>query len=475
MSISGVEAHHTPQVKLCYICREEEHYDSACAILGLLPLLMIIADPSNPPVAWVHPCQCTLVAHESCLLNWVRSAQQDAARARNALKCPQCGAIYKIESDNPFVLRLLNNLNASISMAGKAVTVFGAVSVVVSCGFGTSYELVLARPPDSLCRAVYLAHVVRSVRCPGVLGEGNVRFIDTASSRTYSSRFLARYEVLLTDDPINWPWHAFLNLPLIPLSLILSRTRYFDSVPIYPLYLAWTTTPAQALLADNSRLSSMANYTVQPVLRWPPSPLMVALSMPFVTRLYRQLMTRMKHWLLGPQPTENLPLRRIELALNEGGPALHVRIAADLEPEDEHEHDDGAEAAEPAAGGAVEGEGGAQEERVEDPVAVAEQTVRVTGTSLGRFIGGALMIPKISNWMGSVLLSLSQRSTWLRKFLGVRPPLRFGRDWAGAGPLVGDIDWRRGSVLHQLGTNLRTLIGVLCGGTKVWVDADPVW
>ena len=58
-----------------------------------------IQGPAEPRVQWVHPCKCTLVAHESCLLNWGSSAQQDAARAKNALKCPQCGAQYEIESD----------------------------------------------------------------------------------------------------------------------------------------------------------------------------------------------------------------------------------------------------------------------------------------------------------------------------------------------------------------------------------------
>ena len=85
---------------------------------------------------WVHPCTCTLVAHESCLLNWIRSAQQDASRSRNALKCPQCGAVYEIESDNPFMLRLLNNVSTSVSLAGRVVTVFGMIGVVVSCSFG---------------------------------------------------------------------------------------------------------------------------------------------------------------------------------------------------------------------------------------------------------------------------------------------------------------------------------------------------
>ncbi len=53
-------------------------------LVHLLPFTVL--GPQNPPVAWDHPCNSTLVAHESCLLAWIQSAQQDAARAGNALK-----------------------------------------------------------------------------------------------------------------------------------------------------------------------------------------------------------------------------------------------------------------------------------------------------------------------------------------------------------------------------------------------------
>jgi hypothetical protein len=47
------------RTKLCYICREEEDADAAAA-----------------SAAWVHPCgACMLVAHEDCLLQWMRGAQ----------------------------------------------------------------------------------------------------------------------------------------------------------------------------------------------------------------------------------------------------------------------------------------------------------------------------------------------------------------------------------------------------------------
>ena len=95
-------------------------------------------DPEDPPRAWTHPCSCTLVAHESCLLQWIKAAQQDPAKANNALKCPQCGATYELESDNPRILRLLNAINSVLSAAGKAATVMGVVSLATSFGFSKS-------------------------------------------------------------------------------------------------------------------------------------------------------------------------------------------------------------------------------------------------------------------------------------------------------------------------------------------------
>ncbi|EKM52705.1 uncharacterized protein PHACADRAFT_261299 [Phanerochaete carnosa HHB-10118-sp] len=420
------------RVKLCWICRDEEYHDQ----------------PSEPRVQWVHPCRCTLIAHESCLLNWIRSAQQDASRSPNALKCPQCGARYEIRSENPFPLRLLNHINTSISLAGRAVTVFGFATVVVSCGFGMYVML-----------TSYGAYAVQE--------------------------FLGKemFDLLLTDDPTNWPWHAFINLPLIPISLVATRTKYFDTAPVFPLYLAWTTSPVAQIMTDKVRLADLASYPQQALLRWPPSPIMVSFCLPIVARLYRRLMRRVRGWVLGPQPAQDLPLRRIELALNEGGPALHVRIAADLNaPDGAHRQGAAAPAPVPAPAPAPADDQQQQQQQqqqppannLDDPVAAAEQTVRVTGTSLGRFIGGALMIPKLSNWMGAVLLGLSRHSVLLRRLLGVRPPLRLGAH----SPRVryGNAGWPpEGGLLHQLGTNLRVVLNVICGGTKVWAEADPVW
>ena len=38
---------------------------------------------------WIQ--SCTLIAHEDCLLEWVKEAQRQPSRIESALKCPQCG------------------------------------------------------------------------------------------------------------------------------------------------------------------------------------------------------------------------------------------------------------------------------------------------------------------------------------------------------------------------------------------------
>lgn len=93
------------------------------------------SEPEEPPRAWTHPCACTLVAHETCLLQWIKSAQQDPRRTGNALKCPQCGAKYELESDNPKILRVLNAVNGALSAVGKVAAVMGFVALTCSVGF----------------------------------------------------------------------------------------------------------------------------------------------------------------------------------------------------------------------------------------------------------------------------------------------------------------------------------------------------
>ena len=128
-----------------------------------------LVEPAEPKVKWVHPCTCTLVAHESCLLSWIQSAQQDSKRAVNALKCPQCGATYELESENPLSLRILNSLNSVLQLSGKAITVAGTACIVLSFGFG-AYLIVneYTRDSYSVARGLHCLHVVWCICAAGV-------------------------------------------------------------------------------------------------------------------------------------------------------------------------------------------------------------------------------------------------------------------------------------------------------------------
>lgn len=126
------------QVKLCYICREEERFDV----------------PDVPPKAWTHPCNCTLVAHETCLLQWIQTSQASPTKA-NALNCPQCGAQYEITSNQPPMYHFLVRGNRLLSRFALLVTAAGLTSVVVTIGTGNPSNLSLKYIIDD-CEGLYV-------------------------------------------------------------------------------------------------------------------------------------------------------------------------------------------------------------------------------------------------------------------------------------------------------------------------------
>jgi hypothetical protein len=125
------------RVKLCFICREEETFDSEYLISSKRFLVKSPTEPSNPPRKWTHPCSCTLLAHESCLLEWIQTAQTNpsSTAAANALKCPQCGSKYHLESDLSPGMRIINNVltgwNKTLGRVGKVFI------KMIPIGFGT--------------------------------------------------------------------------------------------------------------------------------------------------------------------------------------------------------------------------------------------------------------------------------------------------------------------------------------------------
>ncbi|KAG9310846.1 hypothetical protein JVU11DRAFT_8701 [Chiua virens] len=438
------------KVKLCYICREEERYDA----------------PGTPPRTWTHPCTCTLIAHEACLLRWIQSSQTTRSRASNALQCPQCGTAYELTSSNPLLLRWLDMGNKGLSMIGRIVSV-GSLTVG-------------RRQPRH--RIVYTKYCVRSVCW------------------------------LFGTVPIS---ESLLIFPLIPLALIFSRLPLRSNVtPLIPLLLAWpTSAPVGGDALNRIRAASNAGSplpTTQsgkdlfPLLpHWPPPPFILGLFIfPIVREGYRRLFSQFAKWMLGMGSGEHGQgqragdMQRVLMgAVAEDEPFLRIRVNAHIDEEDE-----------PAPPGAMPAArdnrgprqaNGANDDNVDDgggdAAAAAENTIRVSGTSLGRLIGGALIIPRISSLMGSLLLWLSKRSVLLCKFLAVRPPLRAaGRVGplglttgtgaalgTGLGGMLGRSVFGRWSLgemglLKKLGVAGMLGLSVAWRGTHAWAECDPV-
>lgn len=308
------------------------------------------------------------------------------------------------------------------------------------------------------------------------------------------------FDVLLTDDPVNWPWSAYLNLPLIPISLIISRFQSTNSPTIVPLLLAW---PPSFPVGDNSR-KRMVEYWSKPenVARlgsggflllsryWPPPPIFFGLiGLPIIRALYRRCYAHAYSKVLGIELPAPRLVERAGLRFDEG--PFVIRIRANLNGDAGADEQDAVDAAQPQpqgqgqqnqAAGAGAGAGEEQQDPNVAAVEAAEQLIEINASSLGRRVGGALIIPAIANTMGSLLLSISKHSSVLRAVLGIRQRVSGGGNsilypyppWARL-PFALDTKWSDLSLLQQSKFGVRLIMNAFLGGTKTWEELDPVW
>jgi len=86
------------------------------------------------------------VAHEKCLLEWIRSAQGESSeRAQNALKCPQCKTRYEIETKKPLLLNAFEEVDRVFLKVGKMFTMASFAVIIGVMGSGAS-------PPTKLTK-----------------------------------------------------------------------------------------------------------------------------------------------------------------------------------------------------------------------------------------------------------------------------------------------------------------------------------
>jgi hypothetical protein len=112
----------------------------------------------------------------------------------------------------------------------------------------------------------------------------------------------------------------------------------------------------------------------------------------------------------------------------------------------------------------------------------AEQLVEINAASLGRRIGGALVIPAISSFMGNLLFRLSDHSVILRSLLGIRPhkvslanPMLPPWGLYSLGMIPVDKGWEDLNLYQKSKMCLQLFLTAFSSGSRTFTDSDPVW
>ncbi|KAK0543097.1 hypothetical protein OC861_006392 [Tilletia horrida] len=418
------------QHRSCWICADSEDDEETNTDAGA----------QRRKRKFVHPCRCTLVAHQSCLLHWIAQARQN--KPGEPVKCPQCQSEYIILENRPALLKFLDWADRQV---GKAVSV--NVWVLLSTATllsATAYG----------CIAIRL-----------VLGK-------EAAARTLASP---------------WPLRYYIQIPLVPLALIASRLhfmRVFDPLTPWMVAALPTMTHLPLLLGSlhglmvHRRLSAGGRSTTlstastsqrqrSAVRVWPPNPGPTFMLMPFIRFAYLYLRLRIsRHFLQPLLDPRSASRRRAESRRNQrrqqrqperheqqqpartqrvvilGAEGVEARLldadpppgaaavvesdrdptaeeARELFGDDESEHEDYID---PQSDGSDADDNFAEFPTARRGGVVHQQTVYITRQSVGRLILSALTLPFAAAGMGSLLASVTRltgKGSWLRKFMGL--------------------------------------------------------
>ncbi|KAJ5648231.1 hypothetical protein N7490_004603 [Penicillium lividum] len=220
----------------CWICYTDETEDS----------------PLN--LEWRSPCPCALIAHEACLLDWLADLENPRSRRRNGgakMQCPQCKSEIVVTRPRSYIvdaLRMVERVAGRLVLPGMAFTVAG--TVWAGCCAHGAYSMNLV--------------------------------------------FGAEEAKQILEESMDGPWNPGMNLglPLIPLVLIFSRTRYAEGLlPAIPVLFFAAHSPGQEPDLDF----------------WPPTPALTFAALPYVKSFYGALYDRMfggleRRWIAEVQP-----------------------------------------------------------------------------------------------------------------------------------------------------------------------------
>ncbi len=316
--------------------------------------------------AWRSPCPCALVAHESCLLDWVANLEAPNSRKRapsDKILCPQCKSEIIVARPRSFVVEAVN----AIERVTARMVVPGLLLTVA----GTAYA-------GCFVHGIYTIFAV--------------------FGREDAQRILNDAQHVPT-------WKLLFLVPSIPTLLILSRTRMADNLlPVFPiLFYAF----------EKQRMDSNL---------WPPSAAMTIAALPYIRAAYNQIYEivfgeREKRWLreIQPRAGENDAGNPAGVGggANNGQGEEHqaVLMGLDLEVEVfEEEAEPGPEEiphpqapANAADGPANQGAALPNQQQPANVQPLAQNNFIISTNSLADTILGALVFPSVSAAMGALL------------------------------------------------------------------------
>ncbi|KAI9344123.1 hypothetical protein BD770DRAFT_329092 [Pilaira anomala] len=184
-------------------------------------------DNSDSQGKWVKPCKCTLEVHQSCLLDWI--AENQKASPTKKVRCPQCALPYYLAQNDNLTLALLTVVDSLARTTAPYITVLGlGCSLLITCTtYGAFSVIALLGPRD---------------------GER------------------------LIGNPNYWTYKTWIGLPLIPVLLVSTKTRWGDA--ILPV-------AAVTLLRATGHTPHQIRFS------WPMSPAFTIGIMPWVRLFYK--------------------------------------------------------------------------------------------------------------------------------------------------------------------------------------------
>ncbi|KAG2172553.1 hypothetical protein INT44_002568 [Umbelopsis vinacea] len=193
-------------------------------------------DEEDSEGKWVKPCKCSLICHEECLLNWI-SENQKGQPFRRVL-CPQCATPYQLVERVSIPLYILSKTDAAVHIAAPYITVLGLTCSVLisSTTYGAYAVLTLFGPKQG----------ERLLGQPGI-----------------------------------WTWKTWVGLPMIPVVLIASRSRWADGI-----------LPFVAVLMVRA-----SGGPQQMRIGWPPSPAVTVGFLPWFRLLYNNIFSIARQYL----------------------------------------------------------------------------------------------------------------------------------------------------------------------------------